>query len=578
MNKTTLPANTALLTKKQPLFSNMSVTMIRFTSLIALAMLLSTHALASAASKQPFHWDNATIYFLLTDRFLNADPSNDLMLDRKADGAPLRGFLGGDFKGITQKIEEGYFNELGVNAIWLTPHVEQIKYATDESTGWTYGFHGYWASDWTTVDPNYGTTDDLKALVDAAHAKDIRVLFDIVINHTGPVTPLDKAFPESWVRKAPKCSFKDPKSTIQCNLVENLPDIRTESNKEVELPPVLAEKWKKEGRYEQEMKELDEFFARTKLPRAPRFYLMKWHMDWIREYGVDGFRVDTVKHVEASVWREFNDLARAEFETWKQNNPEKKLSDDPFYITGEVFNYGIQAKNLYWYNSEDTVDFFAHGFDSLINFSLKGDIRKKSYEEIFKEYGDLLEGKELKPYNVVNYVTSHDDKYAFDRERKEPFKAANALMLTPGAVQIYYGDESARLLNIEEAKGDARFRSMMNWDEIKKNTKRNGYKVKDVLKHWQTLGQFRQRHISVGAGIHKKIDDAPFTFSRSFENDAVVVAMELPKGKKHKIKVGDIFKDGEKVRDFYTGKEYKVKGGIVKVKTKHDLILLEKAD
>lgn len=552
--------------------------MIRITSLVSLIILLSAQAFASSASKTDFHWDNATIYFLLTDRFLNADPSNDLMLDRKADGAPLRGFLGGDFKGITQKIEDGYFNKLGVNAIWLTPHVEQIKYATDESTGWTYGFHGYWASDWTTVDPNYGTTDDLKAMVEAAHAKNIRVIFDIVLNHTGPVTPLDKAFPDSWVRKEPKCRFKDPKSTIECNLVDNLPDIRTESNVNVELPPVLAEKWKKEGRYEQEMKELDKFFTRTKLPRAPRFYLMKWHLDWIREYGVDGFRVDTVKHVEASVWREFNDLARAEFETWKQNNPKKKISDDPFYITGEVFNYGIQAKNLYWFNEEDTVDYYAHGFDSLINFSLKGDVRKKSYEEIFKEYSDLLEGKELKPYNVVNYVTSHDDKYAFDRERKEPFKAANALMLTPGAVQIYYGDESARMLNIEEAKGDAQLRSMMNWDEIEKNTQRNGYKVKDVLKHWQTLGQFRQRHISVGAGIHKKIDSAPFTFSRSFENDAVVIAMELPKGKKHNIKVTGVFKDGEKVRDFYTGKKYKVKGDIVKVKTKHDLILLEKVE
>lgn len=550
--------------------------MLRFTHLFSLLILLCTQSAIAKETTPDFHWDNATIYFLLTDRFLNADPSNDLMLDRKDDGAHLRGFMGGDFKGITQKIEEGYFNKLGVNAIWLTPHVQQIKYATDESTGWTYGFHGYWATDWTTVDPNYGTASDLKAMVDAAHAKGIRVLFDIVINHTGPITPLDEAYPDSWIRMEPKCRFKSIETTVQCNLVANLPDIRTESDEAVELPPVLAKKWKKEGRYEQEMKELDEFFARTKLPRAPRFYIMKWHLDWIREYGVDGFRVDTVKHVEASVWKEFNDLARAEFEAWKKNNPDKKISDDPFYITGEVFGYVIYSKNKYWYKSEESVDFYAHGFDSLINFALKGEAREKSYEEIFGKYNELLEGEELKPYTVVNYVTSHDDKYAFDRDRNEPFKAANILLLTPGVAQIYYGDESARLLNDKKAKGDAQLRSMMNWDEIKSNQKRDSYRVKDVLKHWQTLGQFRQRHVSVGAGVHKMISDDPYTFSRTFEDDAVVIALDLPEGKKHNIKVAGVFENGEKVRDFYTGKKYKVKDGFIKVKTKHDIVLLEK--
>ena len=90
----------------------------------------------------PFLWENATVYFMLTDRFNNGDPSNDTPLGRKQDGGLLRSFMGGDIKGITLKIEEGYFNDLGVNAIWITPPVEQVHGYTDEGWGKTYAYHG----------------------------------------------------------------------------------------------------------------------------------------------------------------------------------------------------------------------------------------------------------------------------------------------------------------------------------------------------------------------------------------------------------------------------------------------------
>ena len=102
-----------------------------------------------------FVWEGANIYFLLTDRFNNGDTSNDTLVGRTKTTGKLRGFEGGDIKGVTQKIEEGYFTDLGINAIWMTPIVEQIHGATDEGTGITYGYHGYWAKDWTAVDPNY---------------------------------------------------------------------------------------------------------------------------------------------------------------------------------------------------------------------------------------------------------------------------------------------------------------------------------------------------------------------------------------------------------------------------------------
>ena len=152
------------------------------------------------SNQPPFIWENATVYFMLTDRFNNGDPMNDTPLGRKQDGGPLRSFMGGDLKGITMKIEEGYFEDLGVNVLWITPPIEQIHSFTDEGWGKTYGYHGYWARDWTNIDPNYGTMDELKEMVDKAHKRGIRVLLDVVLNHTGPVTPKDSQWPDEWVR------------------------------------------------------------------------------------------------------------------------------------------------------------------------------------------------------------------------------------------------------------------------------------------------------------------------------------------------------------------------------------------
>jgi alpha-amylase len=337
-----------------------------------------------AAPSKPFVWENATVYFLLTDRFNNGNPDNDHAYGRKDDAAKLRGFMGGDFAGITAKIKEGYFNELGVTALWITPPVEQIHAGTDEGTGKSYGFHGYWARDFTAIDANLGTEDELRTLVDTAHAHGLRVLLDVVMNHTGPVTGSDPVWPADWVRTGPTCTYKDARTTIDCTLVNNLPDIRTDSNKPVALPPALVEKWKREGRYEREVKELDAFFKRTGYPRAPRYYLMKWHADWVRKYGVDGFRADTVKHTEPGVWKDLKKVASAAFEDWKKANPAKKLGDSPFYMTAEVYNYAIKHGRAFDLGGM-TVDYPAQGFDSMINFAMKADA-VESYEKLFSEY------------------------------------------------------------------------------------------------------------------------------------------------------------------------------------------------
>ncbi len=520
-------------------------------------------------AKKEFVWEGANVYFLLTDRFNNGDTSNDINFDRTQKPGKLRGFKGGDIKGITQKIKEGYFTKLGINAIWMTPIVEQIHGATDEGTGVSYGFHGYWAKDWTKIDPNFGTKEDLKELVELAHKNGIRVLLDAVINHTGPVTEKDAVWPSDWVRTNPKCTYDSYENNINCTLVENLPDIKTESNDEVKLPPQLVAKWKAEGRYEQEIRELDAFFEKTGNPRAPRFYIMKWLTDYITEFGIDGYRVDTVKHTEEFVWQEFKKECDVAFAEFKKNNPDKVLDNNSFYLVGEVYNYAISHGKAFDYGDKK-VNYFDNAFNSLINFEIKWNAKQMAEKEVFQKYDSILQN-ELKDYGILNYMTSHDDGQPFDKERKMPFKTANMLLLTPGTSQVYYGDESARDLTIEGTVGDATLRSFMNWDAIKKD---NG--TQNILNHWQKLGQFRANHMSVGAGKHQLIsDENGLVFSRVRSNDKVVIGINLPKSKKI-INVSSVFNNGEELRDFYSNKIVKVKDGNVEITSEFELVLLEK--
>ncbi|CAH8283663.1 alpha-amylase [Mariniflexile fucanivorans] len=524
-------------------------------------------------TKTPFVWEAANLYFLLTDRFNNGDTSNDINFERTAETGKLRGFEGGDIKGITQKIKEGYFTNLGINAIWMTPIVEQIHGSTDEGTGASYGFHGYWTKDWTAIEPNFGTKEDLHQLIAAAHEKGIRILLDAVINHTGPVTDKDPVWPSDWVRTGPPCTYDTYENTTACTLVKNLPDIKTESNDAVDLPPQLVEKWKAEGRYEQELAELDAFFTRTGHPRAPRFYIMKWLTDYISEFGIDGYRVDTVKHTEAFVWQEFKKECDFAFAEFKKNNPDKVLDNNTFYLVGEVYNYGIST-GKYFDFGDKKVNYFDDAFRSLINFQFKWNAAQQDYETLFSTYSNYLH-TDLKGFGTLNYLTSHDDGDPFDKNRSKPFEAGTKLLLAPGTSQVYYGDESARSLIIEGTQGDATLRSFMNWNDIKENPE-----TKAILTHYQKLGQFRANHPAVGAGTHQMISKNPYVFSRNFSKnnfkDLIVIGLDLPKGE-NVLDVSNVFKNGDTLHDAYSNQEIKVQNGKVKIHSNFSIVLLEKS-
>lgn len=538
--------------------------------LLGFSILTSCSSIKHSEQK-PFLWEGANVYFLLTDRFKNGDSSNDVNFNRTEKAAVLRGFEGGDLRGVIQKIDENYFSDLGINAIWMTPLVEQIHGVTNEGTGKTYGFHGYWAKDWTELDPNFGTKDDLKELVEKAHKKGIRIVLDAVINHTGPVTNIDAAYPNSWVRTEPTCTYDNYKNTTECTLVANLPDILTESNEPVELPPLLVEKWKKEGKYEAEMKSLDAFFARTGFPRAPKYYIMKWLADYVQNYGIDGYRIDTVKHTNEDVWKDFQKVCQESFDIYKRNNPSKVLDNNLFFTVGEVYGYGISQKQDYDFGDKK-VNYYENGFKSLINFDFKGDANK-SYEELFSNYSQLLHS-DLNGKTVMNYLTSHDDGSPFDKERKRTFEAGTKLLLAPGISQVYYGDETARTLTVAGAEGDANLRSNMNWEDLSNNVA-----TQKLVKHYQKLGQFRANHPAVGAGVHKKLSGTPYYFSRILTNgkftDKVIIGLDL-EGKLKEFNVNGVFKEGEQVRDFYSKASMPVINGKVSFYSDYSTVLLEK--
>ncbi len=547
----------------------------KITTFALLAFLICGNSFAqkkkTTTAKTPFLWENANVYFLLTDRFNNGDTTNDHTFNRNKETGKLRGFEGGDIRGVIQKLDEGYFDKLGTTVIWMTPIVEQIHDGVDEGTGFSYGFHGYWTRDWSSLDPSYGTKKDLAELVEKAHSKGIRIMLDAVINHTGPVTAEDPVYPSDWVRTSPKCTYQSYDTYINCTLVENLPDVKTESNDNVALPPFLVEKWKKEGRYDKEVAELETFFKKTEFPRAPKYYIMKWLSDYITNYGIDGYRVDTAKHTKEDVWADFKKVCDLAFAEFKTKNPKKVLDNNPFFMVGEVYGYNIGGKKLYDFGDKK-VNYFENGFTSLINFAFPYEA-KMGYEELFSKYSTIL-NYDLKGNTVMNYISSHDDSNPFDKKREKTLESATKLLLAPGISQTYYGDESARSLDITGTQGDATLRSFMNWEDIKTNPK-----TAEVELHWQKLSNFRKNHLAVGAGIHTQITSTPYVFSRTFvkgkRNDAVVIGLDLPNGPKE-ISVGTIFKNGTKVKDAYSGETSVVQDGKVSLNTNFSILLLEK--
>lgn len=523
--------------------------------------------------------DNPIIYFVMTDRFVNGDPGNDHSYGRSREPVArddVGTFHGGDLRGLTRKVDDGWFDALGVNALWITAPYEQIH-------GWVvggdkefkhYAYHGYYALDYTLLDQNMGTPDDLRALVAAAHRRGIRILFDVVMNHPGyldittarqlhiPVLwpDADKAtltdyhtyidynnfkfgdwWGRAWVR-AGLPGYKDGGQDELTRQLAYLPDFRTESTEPVTLPVFLRNK--------------PDTRARDLPNTAVRGYLIAWLTDWVRNYGIDGFRCDTVKHVEPEAWTELKRAATAALAQWKTEHAHDeargKSDDTGFWMVGEFWGHGPERGPLH-----------DAGFDAMINFEFQDQVKRTigkpdGLDALFARYAALQHGK---PAQMLNYISSHDTEL-FDRSHL--IEAGTALLLAPGAAQVYYGDETARPPGlVPNSDPQQATRSDMNWDHIDEA----------VLRHWRALGSFRARHVAIAHGVHANLAASPYVFSRSDGDDRVVVALDVSAGAS--IPVAPVFADGTALRDGYTGTRYVVRGGAVVVAGAARAVLLE---
>ncbi|MCI6180287.1 MAG: alpha-amylase family glycosyl hydrolase [Treponema porcinum] len=564
------------------------------------------------SKEDPFTWDNVNAYFVLTDRFYNGDTTNDHSYFRQnglSGDENVATFHGGDLAGLTQKLD--YFDKLGVNAIWITAPYEQAH-------GWVsgkdqkfphYAFHGYYTLDWSSMDQNMGTVEELRTFVNACHSKGIRVIMDIVMNHVGYNNTQDMvtfehgytAHTDGWLEKAlnPQTGkiewFANDTVKWDNDLWDNswfgpwirsfgyaktgseyggscggLPDVRTELTTSVGIAPVHNKKWNsvdtaeyKASYYNPSVAATDWLSVngnyRTDMNVAPADYQVAWLSAWVREVGIDGFRCDTAKHVEPFRWGQLKDACTAALEAWRNDSSKSKLYngvdtgaadwDEAFWMTGECFGWtAIGGSGGEYYGTGK--------FDSMINFSYNGSQgggTSSSYPSS-SDWNTYLSINTAKKdddnngnlNNVLTYLSSHDTKLC---RPSDAIAQGTMFTLLPGGIQIYYGDESSRpQAYLGCGDTDMMTRGDMNWDDIE------GSKKAQVA-HWGKVGNFRKYNPAVGAGVGS---GTKRTYSGAAGENKVAIGIDGTS-----VDVKGLFADGTTVYNWYDGTSSTVSGGKV---------------
>ena len=390
----------------------------------------------SAAEKEERAWQDESIYFIMVDRFMNGDASNDY--DVNPDDP--KAYHGGDLQGIIDKLD--YIKDMGFTTIWLTPIMDNQK----------KGYHGYWIKDFKAVDEHFGTMEDAKRLVKEAHKRDMKVLFDFVVNHTGDQHPwVSDPAKKDWYHEEQPI-MGDSQDQLENGWLSGLPDLNTE-NPEV------------------------------------KNYLFDAADYWINQTDVDGFRLDTVKHVPKKFWSEF----AAHVKETKKN----------FFLLGEVW-------------SEDPsyiADYEKTGIDSFVNYPFY-----KEASTTFSDAGNSL--NELytvwersqnyfkSPKVLGNFLDNHDNvrfTHLAVQNKKNPvtrLKLGLTYMFTsPGIPIVYYGTEVPL-----DGGEDPDNRKMMDFKSSDDDLTKLLDKLNAMKKQYPALtkGDFKELYNEEGFAIFKR--------------------------------------------------------------------------
>ena len=288
----------------------------------------------------------------MADRFANGSAANDrggLTGDRLATGYDPtdKGFYhGGDLKGVTDKLD--YIKGLGTTSIWLTPSFKN-RPVQGSGADASAGYHGYWITDFTQIDPHLGTNAEMKALIDKAHAKGMKVFFDIITNHTADVINYDPAT-YTYIDKA-TAPYKDASGKVfddkayagkdtfpaldPATSFPRKPVFRTEADKTVKVPAWLNDPTLYHNRgdstFSGENSEYGDFFGLDDLFTENHEVVTGMediYKAWV-DLGIDGFRIDTVKHVNLEFWQQFSPAVLEHA---------RERGNDDFFMFGEVYD------------------------------------------------------------------------------------------------------------------------------------------------------------------------------------------------------------------------------------------------
>ena len=467
-------------------------------------------------SAEDFDWDEAVIYFAVTDRFFDGDASNNDAYgvgDYNTGEKGGSSYHGGDFAGLNQKLD--YLKDLGVNTIWITPIVENItedQHDNKTDTA-TYGYHGYWASDFTKLNKHLGTEQQFKALLDAAHSKGMKIMVDVVLNHAGYGT--EKYF-NSILTDADGNSIsmiRDSNNTIsgddKYDSLSDLPDFVTEN-------------------------------------KAVTDQLVAWQTEWMSKYSIDYYRVDTVKHVETTTWEAFK-------------NSLTKVNPD-FKMIGEYSGagYANNAGELGTGSMDALLDF---DFNDFAQKFVTGDI--SGVESSLQKRNGAINNTAT----MGSFLSSHDEdtlQYKLVNESKISEEEAYNLMKVAATLQItakgqpvlYYGEEigqgGANNWPLQTNRRD------FDWTELEKQKADSN----SIYNHYKTMLAIRNTYTDVFARGNRSTVAASDAegyevISRSYGNSTLYVGMNVKEAEKEVV-IPVAESAGTVLKNLYDGKTYTV--------------------
>lgn len=450
-------------------------------------------------NENDFDWDEAVVYFMMTDRFFDGNESNNTASGTDTYGDNPGLYHGGDFAGVTAKLD--YLQDLGVNTIWLTPIVKNIAGVTvtdegKEDVPYNAAYHGYWASDFTKLNPTMGTTEEFKTMISEAHKRGMRIMVDIVVNHAGYGT---------------ESTFAD----------------------------MLRDKSVSEGDIKSWQSGLPDFATEKADVRAK---LVEWQTSWMKDYGVDYFRVDTVKHVDSTTWAAL-----------KNSTTEVNPS---FKMIGEYYGAGYASNGSTLGSGQMDADLDFDFNDQATSF-VSGNI--SSVEKFLSARNSALNNA----YMTGQFLSSHDEDgfkaslingkgYTEDEATSAALAAATLQLTAKGIPVIYYGEEVG-LSGLNNYPYQTNRYDM----DFSKATKDNV-----TYQHYKNLLSIRNAYTDVFARGSRTVvagsdEEGYDVVSRSYGGTTLYVGMNI-KDTAKEVKVPVSLAAGTEVKDLYSGATYTV--------------------